>query len=135
MAEQKDFILGGYPEGFDPTGDIEQQAADASGAMMLEAEKNTLDEFARVTACLRGAEGRAFLDWLYSKTVEQPAFFPENYPLGAAGAVIQLPAAEQGFIREGQNMVYREIKRMMAVVEAGPSETLTSYLSEKELTT
>jgi len=132
MADANDFILGGYPDGFDPTGNIEDQATAASDEMMLDAEKSTLDEFSRVTACLRGATGRAFLDWMRSKTVDQPAFFPENYPLGSAGAVIQLPAAEQGFIREGQNMVFREITRMMAVVDAGPSANLTTYLSEKE---
>ncbi len=137
MPEAKDFILGNYPadfgtDAFDPTGNIDDQAAAASLANVLSSEKASLDEFARVTACFRTGEGRAFLDWARAKTVDQPAFFPENYPLGAGGQIVQLDASQQGMIREGQNMVYREIVRMMDAVDKGPSPELQARITEKE---
>ena len=127
-----DFILGGYPDNFDPTGDIAGEAEDASHAMLLEAEQTTLTEFGKVTSCFRTSEGKNFLAWLKQHTVDLPAFFPESYPLGQSGRIVQLPAAEQGFIREGQNMIYREIARMMEAVEVGPSDKLTAHMANKE---
>lgn len=137
MAKTNDFILGDYPDAleagdWDPTGNIEEMAADASGEMLLEAEGRTLALYSNVTACFRTADGKVFLKWLKDKTIELPAFFPENYPLGQNGAVTALPADQQGFIREGQNMIFREIKRMIQLVDNGPSEKLTAYVASKE---
>tara|TARA_Y100000310_G_scaffold291453_1_gene319415 strand:+ start:5880 stop:6227 length:348 start_codon:yes stop_codon:yes gene_type:complete len=53
--------------------------------------------------------GPIVLEWLRTRTIEQPAFNPS----------IANPA-EQGFTREGQNSIYREFVRRMRAAEDGP---------------
>lgn len=135
MSEADSWITGGHPnpqidvaDGYDVRGDTDGQAAEATAANMAQAEMSRLQEYGDVTRCFTTPEGRAFLDYLRRMTIEQPAFFPEGYQLGQDGAVFQMPADQQGFIREGQNMIYRHIVMMQTALEAGPSENTQSWI-------
>lgn len=138
--DAKDFIFGDYAQGtdsfpdggFNPHGDLNEQAEAANLEMMMEAEARELHEATAVTHSFRTADGKVFLEWLKTKTVDLPTFFPADYALGAKGVVVQLPAEQQGFIREGQNMIYREIIRLIGIAEAGPSAALTDHLATPE---
>lgn len=85
-----------------------------------EAEVERIGELARVTSCFRTAEGREFLEWFRRHTIDQPHFFPYDYrDTAVQHQLLMLSAEQQGFVREGQDMVYRWITEMMAAVDAG----------------
>lgn len=129
MANTNDFILGPEYTGqdhFDPGRPLDEQAEAATEEMQLEAEARLLHEYNEVTRCFRSPSGRVWLEWLRSKTIEQPAFWPQD------GYPVQLTAEQQGFIREGQNMLYREIIRMMDVADKGPSEQLQRFIEARK---
>ena len=70
-------------------------------------------ETARMIAgAVTSPEGVLFMAWLKSMTADQPCFSPQ--------AIAGNYAAEQGFFREGQNSVYRDILRQIEVAHAGP---------------
>lgn len=63
-----------------------------------------------IAATFSAGAGGEVLAWLRQRTIEQPAFNPDAGPM----------AASQGFFREGQNSIYREIMRRIAAAQAGP---------------
>lgn len=98
-AELANFLTGGWKG----MSDAPAAAIEASAEML-----QTRYE----TACIvKNGVSAGFLDWLRSRTVDQPAFVP-----GMGGT----DSAYQGFLREGQNSIYREIVNQIAIAEAGP---------------
>ena len=118
------WITGDYGGRFDPGGDLDEQAAEASAAMAGPSEEERLAQLNNITRCFRGPDGQAFLDWLKQLTVDRPCFFPADYPLGQDGQYLRLTPEQNGFVREGQNMVYREIMAMIDEVERGPQHPI-----------
>lgn len=74
------------------------------------------EEVARIAADISATfatpAGQSTLAWLRRVTVEQSAFVPG---WGRDG----LSAEQQGFLREGQNSIYREILRYMQIHREG----------------
>jgi len=64
---------------------------------------------AQYRATFNTPQGRAVLQHLRSVTIEQSAWVP-GYTLGCDG----VSAEQQGFMREGQNSMVREIERYLA---------------------
>lgn len=71
-----------------------------------------------VQATFASPAGQATLAWLRRVTVEQPVFVPGIGERQYTG----LDAVHQGFVREGQNSIYRELHRMMDLAQDPPKE-------------
>lgn len=70
-----------------------------------------------VTKCYGTTNGKRTLEWMRKMTVDLPCFVPGNIE---TNPFRELDAVHQGFLREGQNSLFREILRMFDVAEAGP---------------
>jgi hypothetical protein len=89
------------------------KGVDAPAAISEEEQERAAEETYRINSAIhrtfRKGDGAIVLEWLREKTIEQPTFNP---------ALVN--PAEQGFTREGQNSIVREIERRMKVAEEGP---------------
>jgi len=72
-----------------------------------EARAKQMEEAKVVSRAMLTPEGQAFLNWLRIKTIDLPSFVPGPH------------ASDQGFTREGQNSIYREIKRLIKIARDG----------------
>lgn len=70
-----------------------------------------------ISDALGSGNGAVLLEFIRSKTIEQPSFIPGS--LGIETGIAGLSAAEQGFIREGQNSMYRWFIDAIARAAAG----------------
>jgi hypothetical protein len=75
-----------------------------------------------IAATFGSGTGALVLAWLRERTIEQPAFNPDAGPM----------AASQGFFREGQNSIYREIVRRIAEAREGPPSAARKSRRKKE---
>ena len=91
--------LGGWNE-IENAPELAKEQQEAAHAKQLEAAKI-------VSRAMLTSEGQAFMNWLKMKTVDLPCFVAGQH------------AAEQGFTREGQNSIYREIKRLIKIARDG----------------
>lgn len=107
----KEILGGGW-------GDLDQDEQKNDKARQEAAQKSFQDA-QKFHICFNTPTGKFVLDWLRTRTVELPGFMPDVIP----GS---LSASEQGFIREGQNSMYREIRRLMKIAEQGPPETINT---------
>ena len=103
MTDIKDFLDGGW--------DALHNAPQISAEQQFEQASVRFNEAKMITAALTSASGKRLLSWLRSKTVDQPSFVPGPH------------GADQGFFREGQNSIYREILRMMEISKHPPEKT------------
>ena len=86
---------------------------DAPSALSEEEQERAAEEDHNINRAIHRVfttgTGPIVLEWLRTRTIEQPAFNPKI-----------TNAAEQGFTREGQNSIYREFVRRIRVAEDGP---------------
>lgn len=91
---------------------------DAPTAVSEADQEQAAEEEHRVNTAIhrtfKSGTGAIVLEWLRGRTIEQPTFNP---------ALVH--PAEQGFTREGQNSIVREIERRMRVAEDGPPTART----------
>lgn len=113
MSEEEDIVGQILESGkHDPAAVVEAQRKAAIKS--LEVARN-------VNATFTSPAGAATLQWLRGVTIEQSSFTP-----GVAGgsAFSGLDSAYQGFVREGQNSIYRELVRLMKYAQDPPAEVL-----------
>jgi len=91
------------PENLTP----EQQAKANEEKKKQEAEDKKLNS--AIFAAFSSGPGAVYLEWLKSRTIDQPCYVPT---LGDQ-------AYAHGLVREGQNSMYREIVRRMALAMEG----------------
>jgi len=103
MTDIKDFLDGGW--------DALHNAPQISAEQKREQAEKRFIEAKLISGAMTTASGKRFLAWLRSKTVDQPSFVPGPH------------GADQGFFREGQNSIYREILRMMEISKHPPEKT------------
>lgn len=85
-----------------------------------DAARETLAVARDVAAVLGGPAGTHVMAWLRRCTVDLPAFVP-----GVQGQqYVGLDAVHQGFLREGQNSIYRELERLRDLGNNPPQELL-----------
>lgn len=86
---------------------------DAPSAVSDEEQERAAEEAHRINSAIHrtfaGGTGAIVLDWLRDMTIEKPSFNPSSPN-----------ATVEGFTREGQNSIYRELVRRMRAAEDGP---------------
>ena len=121
--QAKDMLTSGWDglrnQGFSPFDQSEVDKANYEQQMaQYEAAVQQYEEAELYAATFGTPAGKAVLKHMDDNTIQQPAF-----TLGAVlieGHISNLPAEQQGFIREGQNSMVRHIYHMIAIAN-GPA--------------